>query len=92
MTESVKWYLKSAEQGYAEAQHNLGICYDEGAGVVKNETIAYKWLLLSAAKGNEFHKKNMVITEKRLTPKQRAEGQRLATEWQDEFKRNQKTK
>ena len=25
--EAVKWYRKAAEQNYAEAQYNLGVCY-----------------------------------------------------------------
>ena len=31
--EAVKWYRKSAEQGNAKAQYNLGCCYDFGEGV-----------------------------------------------------------
>lgn len=27
---AVEWYTKAAEQGYAEAQSNLGYCYDFG--------------------------------------------------------------
>ena len=32
----VEVYLKAAEEGDAEAQYNLGICYEEGSGVKKN--------------------------------------------------------
>ena len=28
--EAVKWYRKAAEQGLADAQHNLGMMYDKG--------------------------------------------------------------
>ena len=31
--EAVKWYRKGADQGYARAQHNLGVVYAEGHGV-----------------------------------------------------------
>ena len=31
--EAVRWYRKSAEQGYPKAQHNLGLMYDTGRGV-----------------------------------------------------------
>ena len=31
--EAVKWHRKSAEAGYAAAQHNLGIYYHTGKGV-----------------------------------------------------------
>ena len=30
--EAVKWYRKAAEQNYAEAQSNLGLCYEKGQG------------------------------------------------------------
>ena len=31
--EAVKWYRKAAEQNYAPAQNNLGLCYENGRGV-----------------------------------------------------------
>ncbi|MDR1643682.1 MAG: hypothetical protein LBC41_12090, partial [Clostridiales bacterium] len=34
--EAVKWYLKSAELGNAEAQNKLGDCYYNGYGVKKD--------------------------------------------------------
>jgi TPR repeat protein len=33
---------KAAEQGYAPAQYNLGIAYESGKGVIKNEQKAVK--------------------------------------------------
>src|SRR5260221_133949 len=30
-TEAVRWYQKAADQGYAKAQLNLGVCYDNGS-------------------------------------------------------------
>lgn len=40
--------FKSAENGYAEAQLNIGIYYNYGKGVDKNETKASEWFLKSA--------------------------------------------
>ena len=88
--EAAKWYRKAAEQGDADAQCKLGNCYRDGYGIVKNDIIAYKWFLLSTAQGNQTAKKNMEVAEKKLTPEQRAEGQRLATEWQAAFEDQQK--
>ena len=34
--EALKWYLLSAEQGYALAESNLGLMYEEGQGVQQN--------------------------------------------------------
>ena len=36
-------YEAKAEQGDAEAQFNLGFCYDDGRGVTKNTKEAVKW-------------------------------------------------
>jgi TPR repeat protein len=32
----MEWYTKSAEQGFAIAQYNLGLCYSKGEGVDKD--------------------------------------------------------
>ena len=80
--EAVKWYRKAAEQGFGLAQYNLGIYYQNGEGVVKNEIEGYKWALLAAAQGIEIAKKSVSFVESRLSPAQRAEGQRLAQEWE----------
>jgi TPR repeat protein len=45
-------FLKqAAELGNAEAQYNLGYCYQEGIEVPKNDSIANTWLLKSAKQG-----------------------------------------
>ena len=79
--EAVKWYRKAADQGYALAQFNLGLMYANGRGVPKDEAEAYKWWLLAGAQGDEDAKKNISIIEGKITPAQRAEGQRRAREW-----------
>jgi hypothetical protein len=73
----VKWYLKAAEHGLGAAQIHLGNCYANGKGVVKNDLLAYQWFLLGGWDSEELKAK--------LTAKQRAEGQRLATKWQVAF-------
>ncbi|MDD5434959.1 MAG: tetratricopeptide repeat protein [Nitrospira sp.] len=52
MEEAAEFYHKLAEQGNAEAQHNLGVCYGNGYGVEKNPAEAVKWWLKSADQGN----------------------------------------
>ena len=54
--EAVKWYRKAAEQGYASAQHNLGVCYADGEGVEKDEDEAVKWLRRAAEQGESAAK------------------------------------
>ncbi len=47
----MKWWRKAAEQGYAEAQHNLGVRYAKGEGVVQNHAEAVKWWRKAAEQG-----------------------------------------
>ena len=49
--EAVKWYRKSAEQGYAIAQNNLGGMYESGCGVEQSNVEAVKWYRTSAEQG-----------------------------------------
>jgi TPR repeat protein len=41
--EAMKWYREAAEQGLAQAQHNLGVMYDQGQGVPQDYAEAMKW-------------------------------------------------
>ena len=49
--EAAKWYHKSAEQGHARAQNNLGLLYECGEGVEKDYGEAAKWYRKSAEQG-----------------------------------------
>jgi TPR repeat protein len=44
--------VKRAEAGNAPAQFSLGLCYQEGEGVAKNEKEAISWYSKSAEQGN----------------------------------------
>ena len=48
------WYMKSAEQGYMDAQSEVGFYYLEGTGVDKNPSEAAKWLLKAANQGESL--------------------------------------
>ena len=49
---AVKWYTLAAEQGYAQAQTQLGAMYYNGQGVVQDYKTAMKWFTLAAEEGN----------------------------------------
>src|SRR5207247_7661657 len=40
--DAFKWYRSSAEQGLADAQYNLGLLYETGQGVTRDEAEAGK--------------------------------------------------
>ena len=46
--EAHKCFKLSAEQGYAQAQYNLGLMYSKGEGVPSDDKKAVKWYRLSA--------------------------------------------
>ena len=48
---------KSAEQGNAQAQYNLGVCYAKGNGVTKDYAEAVKWFRKAAVQGHQNAKK-----------------------------------
>ena len=48
---AIDWYTKSAEQGYAKAQYNLGWMYDNGRGVPQDDKQAVYWYTKSAEQG-----------------------------------------
>ena len=79
--EAVKWYRLAADQGFANAQLNLGLMYAKGTGVPQDDVEAYKWWNLAADQGNTKARGNKEIIEKSMTKQQIAEGQRLSREW-----------
>lgn len=51
--EAARWYLKSAEQGNAEAQCSIGFMYWQGIGVPVSDSKAVYWMRKAAQQGNE---------------------------------------
>jgi len=51
----------SAEEGYAEAQFNLGEMYDSGDGVTQNYAEAMKWYRLAAERGDADAQLNVAV-------------------------------
>jgi TPR repeat protein len=45
---ALSWFRKSAGQGYAPGEYNLGVMYMEGSGTAKNADEAAKWFLKAA--------------------------------------------
>jgi len=60
-TEAVKWFRKAAEQGFVDAQMNLGVCYGKGEGVEKDEAEAVKWWRKAAEQGNAHAQFNVAL-------------------------------
>ena len=78
---ALKPLTECVKQGNAFAQYNLGLMYAHGLGVPKDDVKAYKWWNLAAAEGDAGAKKNQAIVERKMTPAQIAEAQKLSSEW-----------
>jgi len=78
--EAVKWYRLAAEQGYAEAQTNLGFMYERGQGVLQDNATAHMWYNIGAANGNELGGTNRDNFAKQMTPAAIEKAQTMARE------------
>ena len=54
-------YRKDAEQGDANAQFNLGVCYANGLGVAEDATEAVKWFRKAAKQGSAAAQCNLGV-------------------------------
>jgi len=62
---AVHWYEKAAEQGYANAQNNLGNMYTDGRGVPKDDAKAVQWYQKAAEQGHTDAQKNLDLMVKK---------------------------
>jgi hypothetical protein len=81
--EALKWYRKAADQGYAKAQYNLGLCYANGDGVRRDEIEAYAYWNL--AMNDENARQNLGRLKKTMFPDSISRGEKRTGELQDEM-------
>jgi TPR repeat protein len=92
--EAVKWYGNAADQGNADARHNLGIMYASGQGVAKDYVLAHMWFDLAASRypSSDREKREKSVRNRDrvasgMTPAQISEAQKLAREWKPKSER-----
>lgn len=51
--EAANWFRDLAEKGSAQAQYNLGVCYENGEGVEKDTFEAMKWYRIASEQGHK---------------------------------------
>lgn len=59
--EAVKWYTRSANQGFAQAQYRLGTLYERGLGVKADAGRARVWYTRAAEQGNIKAMHNLAV-------------------------------
>jgi uncharacterized protein len=82
LKQAASWNRKAAEQGDMWGQFNLGRDYEEGRGVPGDGALAYMLYNLAAAQGIQIAIDFRASLGQRLSRKQVAEGQALASAWQ----------
>lgn len=77
---AMQWFEKSAVSGYADAEYNLGVMYENGESVKKDYVTAYKWFYLAKENGNSHAKIRMqaMAEEHKLFPNQMKRAVELA--------------
>ena len=63
LEKAVELYTAAANQGYARAQHNLAICFENGEGVEKNFAKAVEWYTAAANQDHSMATKRLEIEE-----------------------------
>ncbi len=79
---ALREWLSLAEQGNAQAQHQLGYMYLRGRGVARDDIHAHMWWSLAASQGNKASTLARKLVAGRMSPEQIAEAEKLAREWQ----------
>ena len=58
---AVDWFRRSAEQGNAQAENALGIAFQHGYGVTRDDVVGFDWLYKAALKGNAPAQHNLAL-------------------------------
>jgi len=62
------WYRKSADQGYARAEYDIGYLYEFGLGVTRDREEAKRWFQIAADHGNESAQRALGLRSSPLRP------------------------
>ena len=89
-SDAINWLRKAAERGNSRGQYNLGILFEDGLGTPRDLIRAHKWYSLAARRSRRPNETDTITqalgeVERRMTPSQITEAQRLAREWTANF-------
>jgi TPR repeat protein len=59
--EAAEWWRKAADQGFAAAQNNLALLYEDGEGVPKDASLAAEWYRKAADQGDAAAQYNLAL-------------------------------
>lgn len=76
------WFERSAIQGYAHGQFNLGHLYETGRGGGQDDVQAYKWYKLALEAGYPRSSARLKVLNERMSSEQMEAASDLAGEWE----------
>ncbi|WP_112478228.1 tetratricopeptide repeat protein [Vibrio variabilis] len=79
--EAVKWYRRSAENGYAYGQRNLAYKYSLGEGVELDNVEAYAWASVASTNGYKTAEKLRDDLAQKLSEDELTVAQQKATKY-----------
>jgi hypothetical protein len=81
--QAIAWFRKAADQGLPLAQFKMemGVAYENGEGVVKDDVLAYANYAIAARGGNKEYVAHRDEIAKQLSPPQLSEAMSLAGAW-----------
>ncbi|CAG8473369.1 4582_t:CDS:1 [Ambispora leptoticha] len=62
--EVIKWYTRCVEDNNPTGQYNLGSCFRNGIGMIKNDWMVSKWVLKSAKLENKIENNGMRLDDR----------------------------
>ena len=62
--QAIAWWRKSADQGEAMAQNNLGVSYVHGRGVPQDYVLAHMWFNLAASRASDAETRNAAASSR----------------------------
>ena len=80
---AISFFKKSAKQGNAQAQYNLGFMYAQVRGVTQDYLAAHKWHSIAYASGVELPRDVRDSIIKLMTASQINSARKLAKEWME---------
>lgn len=80
--QAVAWFRKAAEQGDLRSEFELGVAYENGEGVIKDDVLAYANYAIAARTGNKEYAEYRDSVGAKLPPSQLREALALAADWQ----------
>jgi TPR repeat protein len=97
LAEAARWFRKAAEQGHPLGIMRTRAAYYRGQGVAQDGVEVCKWGIIGAALAKNDQEREMFKTSTEtmakglnLTPEQRAEAEKRASDWLEAFKNRKK--